>query len=255
MSLARNEMKLSQKLFVNIGDIKKNVDFGVPQSKKELEEMYRFRYDNYARKNYLLLDKFTETKDFDEYDKAHKCDYFVATNSSKIVGNVRVVRDDILPTEKFFEFEEPEVIRSIPRFERAELSRLIITPYDKSYYLPRNLMLLLFIRNLVMYAQENGIKGGYSFIKEKLKQKLLRLGVPIHLIKDYELVYPKDGLMYPYFYDKDDPVVPMVFIVDEIAEYVDKTIHNSWMFDIIDKNTFVLKDNLYNNFLKKIGAI
>lgn len=250
-------MKVFNKLEVGIDGDKKNIFFGIPDTKEELNAMYSLRYKVYSKKGYIDKVEFKEGMEVDEYDKENKCVYFIAKIDDKIIGTVRVISDDFLPTEKeCFLFEEPDQIGKIPRNKRIEFGRLIAIPYDesRSIYLPRHVVMLFLFKSVITYLIDNKVMGGYAFIKNKLKEKLEKIKVPFHRIKKYEQVYSEKGILYNYFNQPDDKVIPIYFIVDELDGYIKKALNNRFMFTSTNKREFVLKNNFYNKLLKLIGV-
>jgi len=247
-------MKTIYQLQVKIKNEDKIINFGIPDNPDEIEKMHRLRFSSYSYKRYIDPKLFPDGIEKDEYDKDGKCTYFIAKLDDKILGTVRLIKDDFLPTEKeCFKFNEPEEMKKIPRNQRVELGRLVIIPPDKDrkIYLPRNLIMLFLINTLVTWGIENNILAGYAFIKEKLKIKLNKLKAPIQLIKDYAQIYPKDGIIYGYFNQEDDKAIPIYFITQEFKDFIDK---KSYMFEK-EGNKFILKENLYNKFLRLLKII
>jgi len=248
-------MRLLNRLIIKTKNGQKIVDFGLAEDEEEIENVFRLRYEVYSRKNYIIPGKFKEKKEKDEYDIEGKCYYFVAKVDNKIIGTVRLIKDEILPTEEYFRFNEPPAIKRIPRGKRAELGRLIVVPYKiGGKYLPRHIVLLFLIKSLVCFGKEHDLKGGYAFIKKSLERKLKKLRVPIHLICLFEKTYPPEGILLPYFSDFKDSVVPMYFLTSEIEKYV-----NSPIFSLVLKkknnNSFVLRGRTYSAIIKLLSVL
>jgi len=250
-------MKITYQLQTKIKNEDKIINFGIPDNPDETEKMHRLRFSSYSYKGYINPKLFPDGIEKDEYDKDGKCTYFIAKLDDKILDTVRLIKDKYLPTEKeCFKFEEPEEMKNIPREQRAELGKLIIIPpdKDKNIYLPRNLIMLFLINTLVSWGIENNILGGYAFIKEKLRIKLEKLKMPVHLIKDYTQIYPKYGILYGYFNQENDKAIPIFYLTEEFKNYIDKIVNKSLMFKK-DGNKFILRENLYNKFLKSLKII
>ena len=143
----------------------------------------------------------------------------------------------------------------IAKDKRGELSRLISVPYKKDIYLPRHVVMIFLISCVFKYSGENGILGGYAFITTRLYDKMNKIKMPFHVIKKFQQKYSFDGLMYPYFNKKDNPILPIYYKLNETHVYFEKLLENKRMFKKIDANRFVLKDNLYNRFLKLMKVI
>ena len=65
-----------------------------------------------------------------------------------------------------------------------------------------------------------GIRCGLSVIKRRFLRVLQGLGVRLHEIQPARLVYPSDGPVAGYYHRHPDPVVPVYWLVDEIAPSV-----------------------------------
>jgi len=248
-------MKIMKELQLKANGENKLIYFGVPNNDSEILEMHKLRYEIYSKKDYIDKEKFKDGVEKDEYDLDKKSHYFIAKIDDRIIGSVRLIRDHYLPTEKDFKFEEPEEMKNISREQRGEVGRLVITPYSKETYLPRNIILLFLIDCLLKFSVENNIEGGYSFVKSSLLDKLNKLKMPIHMIKSYLQVYPRDGILYKYFNQENDKVIPIYIFIDEVKKYLDSLINNRKMFEKISEKRFVLKENLYNGFLKFLKII
>jgi hypothetical protein len=65
---------------------------------------------------------------------------------------------------------------------------------------------------------------GMAVIKLRLLRALQGLGVRLHEIRPARLIYPADGPMSGYYHRHPDPVVPVWWLVDEIAPSVEEAI-------------------------------
>ncbi|MFA5048192.1 MAG: hypothetical protein WC516_04185 [Patescibacteria group bacterium] len=229
------------------GSIKK-IEFGQPTGAAELSSMYKFRHDSYLRHGYISAGYFHDGLDRDVYDSTGRCVYFVAKVDKKIIGSVRLIVSDPLPTEKdCFDFVEPATIEAMPRDQRAEVSRLIVEKLDSDVYFPRHLVMLGLISCLVDYAESHELLGGYGFIKDKLKNKLAKIKIPIGIITQFQQKYSK-GLLHDYFNDPQDPVWPIYYSSRLLRDYL----------NLVYEYFFVaLGDNFYRyeegNWLRKIS--
>jgi len=208
----------------------KSIEFGHPETAKEKQEMYRFRYENYLRHNYIDANQFKDGLDRDEYDLDGKCVYFMAKVDGQIIGTVRLIIDDPLPTEKdCFLFTEPEKMKLVDRRKRAELSRLIVDRYMPDKHFPRHFIMLGLLFCTISYSKENGLTAGYGFIKDSLKKKLIKIRIPIHFIDEFKQVYG-DGILHNYFSDDKNPVWPIYYFADEVDRYLNLVIKYSFNF-------------------------
>jgi len=244
-------MKILYKLLLNFKGEKDNIFFGIPDTQREMENMFLLRENVYKKNNYINLDS-----DKDEYDENNKSIYFIAQIKNEIIGTVRLIIDNPLPTIKdCFDFIEPIEIKEIPFNSRGELGRLISVPYKENIYLPRHIVLLFLLNCVCNYSRENNILGGYSFITTKLYNKIKRINIPFRAIKKFKQKYPINGLMSPYFNKKGNPILPIYFKLEEVEKYLAKFFQNKMMFKKISFYEFELIDSVYSKFLRLLKII
>jgi len=185
---------------------------GHPETKEELDAMFQLRAEVYRRDGYI-----TTEDDIDQYDLDNKCVYFIAKIDEKLVGTVRGVIDDPLPTELYFDFEEPEEMAGIPRNKRGEISRLIGVGKGMNH-----LVSLGLIKAMIEWAKENDCLGGYSFVQSYLVQILSSIRFPIHIIEPYALKNI-EGPLYDYVYKSEGEELQLIcYLRDEAAEFMEK---------------------------------
>jgi len=228
-------------------DIK--INFGIPDNKEELNEMFKLRFNIYKERNYIDPNAFKDELDIDEYDLKNKCEYFVAKIRDQIIGSVRLIKDNPLPTELYFRFETPQKMKNLDYNEKIEISRLVVSPYkiNNLHYLPRHIIMLFLFKTTMDYAKDKNYKSGYSFVKSKLFYKLKKLNIPFYIIKPYEQKYPENGILYKYFNDPLDPVIPIYYFLEDMDRYFDKLLASKLIFhkksdtEVILKNIFIYK--------------
>lgn len=233
-------MRILKEIYLSPKDTSKKISFGIVNNKQELEEMFNLRYKVYLKKGYISKEMFLREIEKDKYDEEEKCDYIIAKFKNQIIGSVRVIKDYYLPTEiECFKFKEPLPIRKIPREKRGEISRLIVTGV-KDYFLPPYLVILGMLDVVIKIALEKDLKGGYSFIKKSLKNKLNKIGVPFHSIKPFVQIYSKKYL-WGYFHNPNDPVIPIYYLRDEGKKYLDRIFNNEKIFKKINHDKFLYR--------------
>lgn len=250
-------MILFSELQVGSKDGSKHIRFGQANTDDELVDIYKLRYSMYSKKEYIDSSTCHNNMEIDEYDIEKKCFYFIAKLNDKLIGSIRVIVDDPLPTEKSFSFEEPEAIKLIPRSNRGELGRFIIIPPNKenNEYLPRGLIMLFLVDCLSSFGLEHNFLGGYSFVKRSLEIKIQKMKMPIGIISSYKQIYPETGVLYKYFTQPLDPVIPVYYLTKDFYNFSQKRIRNSLMFKELNPNSFVLRNNLYTKFLRALKII
>ncbi|MEI6266409.1 MAG: acyl-homoserine-lactone synthase [bacterium] len=226
---------------VKIGE--ETIDFGIAVGKEEIEDFVRLRTYIYNKNDY-----YSEKKkiDVDEYDNK-KTIYIVAHSRKKVVAGLRLIFDKYLPTEKdCFSFKEPVEMTTIPRNKRFEIGRLVVT--NSAGRVPRNILMLGLFKVVMKYSIENGLMGGYAFIKQKLYKKLVFINAPFHVIKNSKLIYEKETLRN-YFGDPLNPVIPIYFLVSEFKKY-EKKIFSKYLFKSVD-DVYILRSVTSWNILRR----
>lgn len=250
-------MTIVRKLDVGGRHSPKLIFFGEAVGPSELTEVFKLRYAVYAARGYIDPARYPDGVEQDEYDKGGRCRYFVARYEESLIGCIRLIKDDPLPTEKYFTFTEPEFMQSIPRDRRCELGRFIIIPPDRAarQFLPRGLVMLFLFDVVNDYAHRAGILGGYSFIKRTLERKMKRLQVPVRRIEPFSTHYPDAGVLRTYFSQPADPVVPVCFQTEDFGAYIAARLRDGRMFERRGDTGYVLRATLYTDFLKALKVI
>ncbi|GEM_PF-844826 len=263
MSRTKNDIifetivKILRKLKISSTGVQKTIYFGIADTKEEFNDVYRLRYQVYVKHGYIDASKYENNLEIDSNDTLGLCKYFIAIIDNKMIGCIRLIVSDPLPTETYFDYCEPSEIKSVPRNERCELGRFIIIPpnREKGEYLPRGLVMLFLIDILSAYGLQNKLFGGYSFIKKSLEIKMDKMKMPIRRIADFKEKYPTNGDLYRYFSQPDDVVVPVYFLTKEFYEFSQRHIHNSLMFKNEGENCLILRENLYTKFLHSLKIL
>lgn len=231
-----------------------NIDFGIPDSHDELEKMFKLRFEIYSKKNYIDQTKFLNHLEKDEYDFNYKSIYFIAKINDQIIGTMRLIKDIILPTQIYFEFEEPPEIAKISPNNRIEIGRLISAPYtlNNKIHLPKHIIMLMLFKSATDYAVKNNYLGGYAFIKSTLEKKLTKLKIPFHYIDKYVQRYPNEGILFKYFNDPNDPVLPIYFLTKEFDDYIKTKLNNKFIFKKLNETEFYLRNISFYNFIIKM---
>lgn len=233
------------------------ISFGVAESPAEKEATFRLRYSVYVAREYIDAKNYPEQIETDDYDKNGKSIYFAAVLDKKTIGCLRLIKDDPLPTEKYFDFTEPPQIQDIPRARRAEIGRFVIVPpnREKGEYLPRGLVSLFLFNALTRYGESIGIEGGYAFVKKSLETKLEKMKMPFVPIDPFVQKYPKDGVLFRYFTQPNDPVRPIGYRTADFRKRTDDIISSRGIFHKHSETRYAVRHTLYTAFLKKLKII
>jgi len=238
------------------GGKNETINFGIPDTDEELDQVFQLRYTQYSIRKYIDPTKFPDGKEKDEYDNSLNSKYFFAVWNDKVIATIRLIQDYLLPTQKAFDFAEPQYLSDIPTENRAEFGRFIIIPLDieGKKYLPRRVVMLVLFQVLLEFCVDHNIKGGYSFLKKSLHKKMKRLRMPIQLVAPYKQKYPKHGVLFNYFSQPEDPVIPIAFIVGDFKTYLSNILSNRLIFRSEAKHSYI-KDNLFTKLFSYFNVI
>lgn len=225
-------------------DTKHTIIFGIPETESELEEMFRFRHEVYVKKGYMFSTE--EGKDIDNYDKDGKCNYFTAYLNSRIIGTIRIIRDEELPIKKiFFDFEEEKFMKEIGSNQMFEVGRLISIKCP-DIFIPRHIVMLSFFKLILAFSFHENLLLGFGSIKKSIKTKLDLIYFPIYKIKKYKQKYfpqEKEDNLFDFFNNSNNPVVPIYYLREDINKYLNIFFDQSKIFKKINQNHYQLKKN------------
>lgn len=242
-------------LTIDNNGARESIHFILASSFEEKERISKVRAEVYSNRGYFSEKK---ERDEDQYDLSENTVYIYAVLRGEMVGALRIIREETLPTEQFFQYDEPPAIQNIQRSNRCEIGRLVVRRIDGMDFVPRNLIMLFLIYRALKYAETKNISGGVSFIKERLNKKLDKLKFPFHRIETYKQTYPTDGVLFNYFNDPSDKVIPIFFLTEEVKNYIDIFLGKKFIFKKIsesERDEYLLRSNIYTKFLKTLGII
>jgi N-acyl-L-homoserine lactone synthetase len=188
------------------------IDFGAPTLPDEYFQMFRLRHDRYLEKGYIAARD--DGLDYDIYDQRKQCHYVIASIDRRVVGTVRLIVGNTLPTEDYFSFHEPDQMRELPRSCRGEVSRLVV---EREAKLAQHLITIGLVYTLYLIAEEGQILGGYLYVKNYLRRILASLGIPLHDVGSYTLKHAPD-YMAGYFAETQEPTAPLYFLTKEVGQ-------------------------------------
>jgi N-acyl-L-homoserine lactone synthetase len=231
--------------------------FGIPDTEKELTEMFALRYEIYAKHDYIYTEDYPTKLEIDELDRANKCRYIIAEHNNVIVGSARIIEDDPLPMEReCFSFNTPKQIAVIATKNRIEIGRLVAKyqAISTNNYIPRHLIMIGILKSAFLFAKKIPAEGGYAFVKKRAFDKLKYLGFPIIKIADYTQKY-RGRTLDKYFNQKDDPVYPTYFIEKQIDHYFNILFDRCMIFKKTGSTYYLQNINAYNLFLLKLYSL
>jgi len=205
----------------------RQIDFGVATTSAERAAILAQRFRVYQRRGYYRPGV---TVDRDEYDQ--RAIYFLAMltggATDAMVGSARFVLGDADPRFRFpfehaLELGLPDALRAFPASQCGEVSRMV-SERPEGIVLGGLLTPLGLIQAVSEYSQRHGIRSGLAIIKRRFLRAFASAGVRFHEIAGARLIYPVDGPASPYFHRHLDPVVPVYWLVDEIAPAAEQAI-------------------------------
>ena len=197
------------------------IDFGVATTRGERAAVLAQRFRVYQRHGYYQPGL---KVDHDEYDR--KAVYLAATLASDrplagLIGSARLIVGTLdgrfrFPSQRAFQFELPEPVGVIPADQCLEVTRLVSERPEG--IVPGSLLVPLgLIQTVSEYSRRHVIRCGLAVVKQRLLRALVAAGVLLREIPGTRLIYPQDGPTSPYYHRHADPVIPVWWMVDELA--------------------------------------
>jgi N-acyl-L-homoserine lactone synthetase len=250
--LPKSQMKVIKSLLVQIANEKVQLDFGILDTPQEFLNAFKLRYKIYAKYGYLRSDVFPNGIEQDRFDTQGNCVYFAAQVGERQLGHIRLVIGSDLPIQGAYVFNTMQLG---DKQITAELGRLVVDKYSDDSHTPRNIILLFLASCLVSYCKQHSISYAYAFLKKRLISKLRTIGLPYRPMNEYELIYPSDGPMAPYFYSESDPATPCYLELEKVEEFLNHTLENKNLLNEIKPGVYELRTTLYTRFLRSVGVI
>ena len=206
----------------------RQIDFGVATTEAERAAILAQRLRVYQRRGYYRPGV---TVDHDEYDR-HAIYFLAMLRGDKaadaMIGSARFVLGEAVPRFRFpfqhaLELGLPGALRAFPASQCGEVSRMV-SERPEGIVLGGLLTPLGLIQAVSEYSQRHGIRSGLAIIKRRFLRAFASAGVRFHEIAGARLIYPVDGPASPYFHRHLDPVVPVYWLVDEIAPAAEQAI-------------------------------
>lgn len=218
-----------------------------------LQEAFRLRFLVYSQRGYLDRDWEAENlKDMDEFDESGDTVHFGALLNGELIAYIRGIPGPNFPMSVFFNLENSEIYQKFGS-DSFELGRFVVKKPNKGSFLPRNILFLFLLRQILRYCHDNGYKYSFAFITDRLKEKMTTLKMPFHEIDSWHLRYPRDGKMAPYFYDRK--ITPVYFLESKFSRYLDRVFKKFRIIKKIDSQTFRLRTGFYTFVLKLLKKL
>ena len=251
-------MKKMMHIEIGKGLNKYTINFGMPDSKDELQKMYKLRYEAYSAKGHILPN--SGNIDIDNYDKEKKCYYFIAVVDDVIVGSTRIILGNKLPTlDEYFNLDLPKEIKKIPREKIVEIGRLVSFHKGLKIKLPRHIVLMSLFYIMIKFSKRKNLLVAVGTLKDYVKMKLARINFPMYSIKSNGLEYNPKEMNDPlinFFNEETGRVWPIYIFIAEAESYLNSIYQNKKIFKRIDNNHIILKSSVRYQLqlLKKVIA-
>lgn len=206
----------------------REIECGLATTRRERAAVLAQRFRVYQRRGYYRPGL---PADRDAHDD--RALYFLAglrdgADGCFLLGSARLILGESrpgfrFPAEQAIEFELPAAIRDTAVSQRVEVSR-VVAEAVQGIVIGGLLTPLGLIQAIAGHTRPLDVRCGLAVIKLRLLRALQGLGVRLHEIQPARLIYPKDGPVSGYFHHHPDPVVPVWWLVDEIAPSIEHAI-------------------------------
>lgn len=154
---------------------------GHAESFDDFLSIHKLRYEVYCEEyNYLDPGNYPDNLERDEFDDFSE--HFILKHKNEgIVGYVRLIKNSHFgfPIENAFELTLGDI--NINKGKTAEVSRLIVSSEFRRLHL-----LMVLIKEILIYAIEHDIEYVYSVMDDKLLYMLIKLGFTYKKIGPYK---------------------------------------------------------------------
>jgi hypothetical protein len=196
---------------------------GISTGPGELNAIKDLIQREYQRRHYIpeSLSSFD-----DQYEDIST--YFGTYANQELLAGARIIHSAFLPTARdFYRLDVPAPVQRCPTNKIREVSRLTVLKRPGRNPLPRHLTSTIMISALIDYGFKSGLCGGISTIKVSFLRLFEQLKLYVfHEIPGAELVYPRDGILGGFFYDEENPAVPIYYLHDESKAIFDGLFHS-----------------------------
>lgn len=152
----------------------------------EMKALYKYRYSIYLK--YGLIEQNNLKIDKDNYDD--HCHHIVATFDDKIIGTLRVIHGNVIPTlDYYYNFDTSMPLLNYPRSRIFEVGRIIATPHIVTHLMSSHFILLMMFEYVVTFTKKHGLDMSIGAMKKRIVNQLERVKFPIHTITNANLVY------------------------------------------------------------------
>lgn len=143
---------------------------------EERQAMFRLRYDTYCTElGWIDPNLFPSQRESDEYDS--RSFHFIALEEGRVVGTIRLVRQDSSPLPIETAFPAPQIgdleVESLKGVMLGEVSRLIVSSGNSS---PRHALCLGLIQALFRKSLEEGVTHWLQAMDTKSHRVIRSMG-------------------------------------------------------------------------------
>lgn len=193
---------------------------GQPENDEEKIKMYEYRYSIYLK--YKLIENNPTKCDIDNYDQ--NSFYVVACYDDQIIGSLRLICGDTIPTlDCYYQLQLPSILSQTDRKSICEMGRIISTPHFCTNQISSHFVLLSMFYYTTSFGRDKRIDISIGSMKARIVKSLYKLKVPIQTIQKSELIYDpaKEHDPLTLFFDehKTGKICPVYIIRQEYEQY------------------------------------
>jgi N-acyl-L-homoserine lactone synthetase len=229
-SAAQNLMKTLLTITYTTNDGDQTIQFGRPETQEEVRKMYQLRYKIYvAHKRYIPMSWCSDGLEIDQSDHAGACHYFIAQCAAQMVGTVRLIHEQPLPMEAYWQYDKPDDLREMRLDEPVEVSRLI-ADHSSGVSIPPSLIPLGLIHCATHFILAQGIRVAYATLQERMVRHMEGWGLPVRRLEAVRYVAGRDDPLKDYYANPAEPVCPTCFLSGEVSRFFDQLLEQGLVF-------------------------
>jgi hypothetical protein len=166
--------------------------------------------------------------EIDQSDHAGTCHYFIAQYAAQLVGTVRLIHEQLLPMESYWQYD-PGELGEVQPDEPVEVSRLI-ADHSGGVIIPPGLIPLGLIHCATHFSLDQGIRAAYATLQERMVRHMQGWGLPVRRFKATRYVAGKEDPLKNYYANPAEAVCPTYFISREVSRYFEQLLEQGLVF-------------------------
>ena len=157
------------------------------------------------------------------------CHYLIARCAAQMVGTVRLIHEQPLPMESYWQYDQPGDLRDVRPEEPVEVSRLI-ADHSGGVKIPPSLVPLGLIHCATHYTLAQGIRAAYATLQERMVRHMEGWGLPVRRLEAACYVAGRDDPLKDYYANPAEPVCPTYFLSGEVGSFYEQLLEQGRMF-------------------------